>query len=81
MTRNQMINYILDNQYVPITHILFSEDEFIYAARDGKVYDENGYLFEDWYSDGIARHDGIRERSGGSWEMGWFRKSCNKIFV
>ena len=32
------------------------------------IYDENDYLFEDWYSDGSI---GMRMRTGGSWEDGW----------
>lgn len=35
------------------------------------MYDENGCLFEDWYSSGFGRHDGIRMRKGGNWEDGW----------
>lgn len=48
--------------------------------EDGKLYDENGYLFEDWYSDGVDRHDGIRSRNGISWQAGWKRKE-NKVDV
>ena len=39
---------------------------------DGNVYDENGYLFEDWYSIGPGGHSGIRDRVGDWWETGWY---------
>ena len=60
---------ILKNQpNVKITHRYFSSDEYIYGKEDGNVYDENGYLFEDWESD---RFSGMRMRFGGVWEDGW----------
>lgn len=71
MSRDEMIQFIKANPIVKITHTLFDEFEYIYSAQDGNVYDENGYLFEDWYSFGCSRRDGIRERVGGRWETGW----------
>lgn len=69
MTRLQMIKFIHENPNVRITHFLFSENEFIYSVESGEVYDENGYLFEDWNWD--CNRDGIRMRQGGYWEDGW----------
>ena len=72
MTRDGMIKFIKTHPNVKISHELFANDEYIYSKEDGNVYDENGYLFEDWYSP--FSHDGIRFRSGKldmRWETGW----------
>lgn len=68
MTRTEMIGYIRENPYIKITHSLFSKDEYIYSKGDGHVYEEHGYLFEDFTSE---RSNGLRMRSGGLWETGW----------
>lgn len=68
MTRMHMIEFLQENHNVPVKHFLFDESEFIYSVEDQCVYDENGYLFEDWHS---IHHDGIRIRKGGVWEDGW----------
>ena len=68
-----MINFILENPNVPITHTLYDSDEYIFSKENGLVYDENGYLFENWDSmvDKWTGWNGIRLRSGGNWEDGW----------
>lgn len=71
MNRNEMIVFIKESPFARVTHPLFSADEYIYCGFDGRVYDENGYLFEDWYSEGPGRWAGIRERVGGYWEEDW----------
>lgn len=71
MDRSTMIVFIQENPNIKITHSLFSEGEYIYQKEDGKVYDEEGNLFEDWYSDGVGRHNGVRMRIGGNWDDGW----------
>lgn len=72
MTRTEMIEFIKKNPNIPITHSLFADDEFIMSTESGNVYDESGYLFEDWYSpDGCNGWNGIRMRKGGAWENGW----------
>lgn len=72
MTRTEMIDFIRENPNIPITHPLFSPDEYIVALENENVIDESGYLFEDWYSpNDITGRNGIRERIGGSWEDGW----------
>lgn len=71
MDRSVMVVFMQENPNVKITHSLFSNNEYIYQKEDGKVYDENGYLFEDWYSEGIGQHNGIRMRIGGNWDDGW----------
>lgn len=68
MTREVMIVFIEENPNVKIVHTLFDSNEYLYQKEDGKIYDENGYLFEDWYSDD---KNGIRLRTGGIWEDGW----------
>ena len=50
MTRQEMIVFIIKNPNVHISHPLFADYEFIYSGSDGLVYDENGYVFEDWSS-------------------------------
>lgn len=71
MDRATMIVFMQENPNVKITHESFSCNEYIDQKEDGRVYDENGYLFEDWYSEGIGQHNGIRMRIGGNWENGW----------
>ena len=69
MTREVMIKFMEENPNVKITHTLFDSGEYIYQKEDGKVYDENGYLFDDWHSD---EHCGLRAmRWEGDWEDGW----------
>ena len=68
MTRTEMIGYIRENPLVKVTHILFMKDEYLYSKGDGKVYEEHGYLFEDFVTE---MHNGLRMRSGGAWENGW----------
>lgn len=76
MTRSEMIEIIKTNPYLHITHDLFNEDEYIYSDVDGLVYDENGYLFEDWGSETNmwSGRNGIRLRQGNMWENGWHVK-------
>lgn len=69
--RNIMIEFMKENPNVKFTHPLFSDDEYIYQKENGNVYDENGYLFEDWYSEGVGQHNGIRMRIGREWNDGW----------
>ncbi len=71
MSRSDVIVFMQENPNVKIKHILFSDGEYIYQKEDGKIYDENGYLFEDWYSDGVGQHNGLRLRNSGEWSTGW----------
>lgn len=76
MTRNEMIEFIKENPYVHISHPLFMEYEYIYSGSDEIIYDEYGYIFEDWYSSNDIRgRNGIRERIGNQWENGWYIKN------
>lgn len=68
MLREAIIEFMREYPNVKISHSLFSPDEFLVMRSDGNVYDENGYLFEDWESD----HNGMRMRTGGSWETDWY---------
>lgn len=47
----------------------FCPYEYLFG-RNGKVYDENGLLFEDWTSEGSGKRDGMRMRVGDDWEDG-----------
>lgn len=73
MNIDEMIEFIRSNHHVRISHNLFDKHEYIYSAEDGFVYDEGGYLFEDW-DDGSNANCGIRMRMHGSWKTGWFIK-------
>jgi len=76
MTLSEMIAYIKANPYHQISHSLFADDEYIYYGYEGYVYDENGYLFEDWESttNKWIGHNGIRLRDGKEWQDGWYVK-------
>jgi len=77
MTRTEMIDFIRENPHIHVTHPLFDESEYIYTGHAGNVYDENGYLFEDWgngFGSWIS-NNGIRLRSGDQWEDGWCIKA------
>lgn len=69
MTRSEMIEFLKENPNVKVAHPLFGKEECIYSSVNGKVYDENAYLFEDWISNW---HNGLRMRVGDEWEDGWF---------
>lgn len=73
MTRAEMIRFIVSNPNVHITHTLFDPSEYIYLGNDGNIYDENGYLFENWDSpfDKWSGWNGIRMRDGAEWQTGW----------
>lgn len=67
MTKAQMIDFIKSHPNVKVSHWLFDDDEYIFYSG-GRVYSEEGYVFEDWSSDGA---DGLRVREGAHWESGW----------
>lgn len=71
MNYNEMIEFILSHPFVAISHTLFDDCEYIYLGKDGRVYDENGYLFEDWEWHPFTRN-GLRIRQDGIWQSGWF---------
>lgn len=68
MTKYELINILHSQPGIKITHHLFEPDEYIFSKEDGNVYDENGFLFEDWTG---PYHDGIRLRTGVTWDTGW----------
>ena len=69
MTRDEMIVFIEANPFIPITHSLFDDSEYLYSDNQGNVWDENGNLFEDWYSPDIS--EGLRLRNYDEWLDGW----------
>lgn len=71
ITRDEIIKILRSQPNVKVSHTLFKDDEYLYMKGD-QVYDENGYLFEDWYS---PAHNGIRRRAGTAWETGWYIKN------
>ncbi len=73
LSRDEAIKILHTQPNVHISHVYFDEHEYVYM-KDGAVYTEEGYLFEDWYS---AAHNGMRMRSGSGWETGWYIKRQN----
>lgn len=71
MSRDEMIDFIKKHPNVKITHEMFADFEYILQRDDGKVYNEEGNLFEDQYSAHGVGRDGIRTRVGRCWETGW----------
>lgn len=77
MTRSEMIDFIKANPFVPITHHLFDNSEYIYSDNYGSVLDENGNVFEDWFTPYMC--DGIRIRAEEVWQSGWEVKKGIKL--
>lgn len=69
ISRAEMIAALTSKPHVKVSHRLFTQNEYLYMGVDGKVYDENDYLFEDWEH---PANCGLRMRQGGNWEHGWF---------
>lgn len=69
MTKDQIIEYMRNHHYVKVDHWLFDPEEYLYMKPDGKVYTEEGYLFEDFHTP--YNHNGLRIRTGRYWEEGW----------
>lgn len=67
MTKNEAIDFMKDNEGVKVCHYHFSPEEYLYM-KNGVIYTEEGYIFEDFYS---RSHNGMRIREGKSWETGW----------
>ena len=65
MSLEQVIAYMRYNPYAKVKHELFADDEFLYMAVDGLIYDENDYMFESWETGGP---DGIRIRQEEYWQ-------------
>ena len=71
VSREAAIDVLKKINQIKKSRIDFSILMSISMAKMEKVYDERGYLFEDWVSEGAGKHDGIRARVGGTWEDGW----------
>lgn len=69
MSRVEMMAALTSKPGAKISHQYFAPGEYIYLGEDSNVYDENGYLFEDWTS---RRNCGVRMRNGNGWEHGWY---------
>lgn len=73
MTREEAINYAINNPFSKIAHTSFAKDEYIYVKNGTQFYDENDKLFENWdYWD--KTYNGLRLRTGTEWNNGWFIK-------
>lgn len=68
MTKTEIIDFMRENEGIKVTHFLFTPEEYLYM-KNGVVYSEEGYIFEDFYSE--HRCDGLRIRSGNMWQNGW----------
>lgn len=71
ISRIEMMVILTSKPGAKISHKSFSDEEYIYLGNDGNVYDENGYLFDDWNS---HTQCGLRMRAGNCWETGWYVK-------
>lgn len=69
ISRVEMMAALTSRPGTKIAHKLFTSDEYLYMGVDGKIYDENNYLFDDWEHPAIC---GLRMRQGGNWETGWY---------
>lgn len=68
MTRSEAMAAIQADPNVKVTHDYFSPEEYLYM-KDGKIYTEEGYLFEDF--DPLSANNGMRLRDGENWATGW----------
>lgn len=71
LTREEAIAILRTNPYAKISHELFSKNEFLTGNGCGNVFDENGYLFEDWVS---SHANGMRMRTDYLFKNGWYIK-------
>lgn len=69
MTKDQAIHYMLNNPNCHVWHPLFSPNEFLFAKEDGIIYDECGYVFEDFEEN--SSRAGMRLRWEDVWLSGW----------
>ena len=67
MTKDQAIHFMLHNSLVKVRHELFDCSEYLYSKGDGVIYDEAGYVFEDF----STHCDGMRLRTEPVWLTGW----------
>ena len=72
LTREEAIAILRTNPTAKVSHVLFSEDEFLIGNGGGTVFDENDYVFEDWTS---SNHNGIRMRNDSYFKTGWYLKT------
>ena len=68
MTRSEAIAHMQLNPNIKVTHDHFSPEEYLYM-KDGKIYTEEGYLFEDF--EPRSNNNGMRIRDGENWATGW----------
>lgn len=79
MSKTEMIIFLKFNPYIKVSHWLFDVHEYIVNNEKGYISDENGYIFEDWYSNGPGMHNGIRMRNSDNWLTGWYVKKDDML--
>lgn len=63
MKRNVIFQFLQARLNMHISHILFSDGEYIFSKKDGNMYDEEeGNLFENWIFEGVRKHNEIHLR-------------------
>lgn len=67
MTKDQAIHYMLHHPRCHVSHPLFDSHEYLYSKGDGVIYDECGYVFENF----TGHNDGMRDRCEPVWLSGW----------
>lgn len=70
MTKTELFIELHKRPNVKFVHRLFSSDEYLINKEDGCIYDENGYLFENFDLDDDT-HNGMRIRRDSVWDDGW----------
>lgn len=68
MTKTEIIEFMRNNEGARVTHWLFAPEEYLYM-KNGVIYTEEDYLFDDFYSENRA--DGMRIRDTDVWQSGW----------
>lgn len=69
---HKLVKMLIENTEdcsIKFRHCSFDDEEWLISKSDGNIYDEQGYLFEDW--DTPNMFNGMRMRKGGAWEDGW----------
>lgn len=79
MTKLEALDYMRKNPYAKVAHRLFDKNEYLYMKPDGKIYTEEDYLFEDFYS--LYRADGMRIRTSKEWRDGWYEYHKSRVIM
>lgn len=68
ITRSEAVALMQSDSNIKVTHDYFSPEEYLYM-KNGKIYTEEDYLFEDF--EPLSHNNGMRLRDGENWATGW----------